>query len=128
MFGILAFVVIPIKAGSMKTFGPSINAWNADGTLTYVPFSIERLAGAWRGWLERAAVWAASVRASMQYRRVLAGDLSREQLALLVAASWGGPARYVMTQPGEALKARRTIRHAARVWRVTRRSRLSSAA
>jgi hypothetical protein len=112
----------------MRTFGPSINAWNADGTLTYVPFSIERLAGVWRAWRGRACAWTTSVRAAMNYRRVLAKDLSREQLALLVAASWGGPARYVMTQPGEALKARRTVRHAARVWRVTRRCRLSSIA
>jgi hypothetical protein len=57
---------------------------------------------------------------------MLAKNLSREQLALLVGASWGGPARYVMTQPSHALKARKTIRHAARVWRVTRRCRLSS--
>ena len=112
----------------MKTFGPSINAWNADGTLTYLPFSIGQLAGAWRGWLGRGTVWAASVRASIEYRRMLAKNPSREQLALLVAASWGGPERYVMTQPGHVLKARKTIRHAARVWRVTRRCQLSSVA
>ena len=49
---------------------------------------------------------------------MLAKNLSREQLALLVAASWGGPTRYVVTQPRQFLKARKTIRHAARVWRV----------
>jgi hypothetical protein len=112
----------------MRTFGPSISAWNADGTLTYVPFAIERLAGAWRGWLGRGSARVASIRASLKHRRVLAKDLSREQLALLVAASWAGPARYAITQPAEVLKARKTIRHAARVWRVTRRCRLSSIA
>ena len=52
------------------------------------------------------------------------GELSREQLAALVAEAWSGPARYRLTQPIDRSKARRTLRRSARIYQVARKPEL----
>ena len=63
----------------------------------------------------------ASVREICASPLVPPGELSREQIAALVAAAWSGPVRYRVTQPLDRSKARRTLRRSARIYLVARR-------
>ena len=68
---------------------------------------------------------AASVREMCASPLAPPGELSREQIAALVAEAWSGPARYRLTQPVDRSKARRTLRRSARIYRVARKPDLS---
>jgi hypothetical protein len=67
--------------------------------------SIERLIAAWDGW----------------HRGF---PLSAGQRAAWIAEAWSLPAAYRVTQSADRVKARRTARHAARMFRLHHRSRV----
>lgn len=112
----------------MRFFSSVIAGDRPSANFGYLPAAGTHSAQSWH----TCALMLTSLRAFLvrwiEYRRTLVADLSPEQLALLVADAWQGPARYRVTQGGDAARARRTVRHAARVWRAIRRSELSSRA
>ena len=55
---------------------------------------------------------------------VAGGELTRDQIATLVARSWSGPVRYRVTQPIDRAKARRTLRRSARIYQAARKPEL----
>lgn len=121
-------IVGPLLLGAdeMRFFSSVIAGGRPNAAFGYLPAAGAHSAQSWRTCAQMLPTLRASLVRWIEYRRTLVADLSREQLALLVADAWQGPARYRVTQGGDAARARRTVRHAARVWRATRRSELSS--
>ena len=88
----------------------------------------DRLVGTFRTVAQTARIsvlaLVASVREVCATPLVPPGELSREQIAAMVAEAWSGPVRYRLTQPADRSKARRTLRRSSRIYHVARKPEL----